>query len=534
MSKSIRYVNLVLRFRSQNWKLLSRSGLVPLALTLSFYLGFVELFPRIGWVDAAIYSGFALDDRSYKSFAESNWLSSEIGYQWARMGLLGPLKLLSGALGPVDGRLVHNLLLVAGFVLAAQVIVTQFVGGAVRRQVLTTCIAINPWTCASVVFGGSDGPATCYAAMSIAFLTWRKRYHGTVSVLLAGFFLGIAFSAHPFVLFPYVFTWLGLALVSRTTPSVLRMSTHLVELLKFLFGFVTAVLILASIFLKFGGVGFYVKHWAIAFEIGGSNYLVPFPDWKYLNPVLLFAMGFFVLMIAIISGQKFQNLGVLHRNTGLAMVVLVVIPWSVLVVSTLSGFPFIATPSYVNQLVLPLTLAFVLSMSRTQLFGFRQVHRSVLLGFMIVAFVICFTSPTNSPLRLVGGVSTRDMYSSQSSFVTAINSTVATSRSTLVFLEDSLPDPSYYIYFQGHKFTTGKMHTFAYSLPNLRRILVRNIEDISLNEQFGTVILFDSRNDSARIRQHVLQANLVLSQDICGGVTPFSWCFFVVALKSVS
>lgn len=117
--------------------------------------------------------------------------------------------------------------------------------------------------------------------------------------------------------------------------------------------------------------------------------------------------------------------------------------------------------------------------------------------------------------------------------MTAINSTVATSRSTLVFFEDSLPDPSYYIYYKGHKFTTGKMHTFAYSLPYLNRKLVRNIEDISLNEQFGTVILFDSRNDSARIRQHVLQANLVLSQDICGGVIPFSWCFFVVALKSV-
>ena len=533
MYKSIRHVNSIVRFRGQNWKFLNWLGLVPLALTLSFYLGFVELFPRIGWVDAAIYSGFALDNRSYESFAELDVLPAEVSYHWARMGLLGPLKLLSGAFGPVDGRLVHNLLLVAGFVLATQVIVTQFVEGAVRRQVLSTCIAINPWTCASVVFGGSDGPAICYAAISIAFLMWRERSHGTVSILLAGFFCGIAFSAHPFVLFPYFFTWLGLALVSCKTPSVLHMSTHLAELLKFILGFVTATLVLASVFLKFGGVGFYMKYWLRAFELN-FNYQAPFPSWAYLNPILLSAMGLFILMITIINRQKLRNLGESHRHLGLAMAILVLAPWFVMVFSMLMGRPFINLPSYANQLILPLTLAFVLSVSRTKLFSFRQVHRSRQFGLMFIVFVIGFTSPTNSPQRLVVGESTRDMYVSQSDFVTAINTTGVTSGSTLIFIEEALHGPSYYIYFEGQKFATGQMHTFAYSVSNLNKTLVGKIEDIPLNDQFGAVILFDSRNDSARIRQHVLQANLVLSRDSCGGVTPFVWCFFVVTRKSDS
>jgi len=523
----MRKAHFVQRYQGRNWKWLDWSTPVPLALTITIYLTLIELFPVIGWADSAIYSSFVLDDLAYKSFAELDFRPDEIAYHWARVGFLGPLKLLTDTLGPIEGRLVHNLLLIAAFTLATQAIVSKFVAELSRQRVLTTSIAVNPWTCSSVVLGGSDGPAICYAMVSLAFLVQSKSSGNEFRCFLAGLFLGLSFSAHPFVLVPYTFSLAGIVIFTHALINSRSIRLYGMKILKLLLGFATSTLMLAVLFLKFGGDGFYMNHWLNSIKIDGSHWRVPLPDNKYLDTVLLFLVGLSSLAITVFRRSRFESTTNSPRYIAFTVAIIALGPWVAVAALDLSGMVILGTRSYVNQLVMPQTLALIFSVSRTTPPKSWRVHDCSYFLVLLAAFGISFTFSSDSPMKGIERGVTKDGYRSQSELVQAVHSLVGTSRPTLVLMDVGNWDYGFYIYHGGQRDYGGVATNFAYSFSSFNKAILNEIKDIS-DIQTSTVFVSDSLSTSASIRQQILQTNKYdVTRDECGGHQRFSWCFFL-------
>jgi hypothetical protein len=259
--------------------LLRRSRLAGLIVfvALLHLIFFYEIFPRPGWVDASIYTGYSINADLYKIYD----LGSN-SYQGSRLGYILPLRLLSHLFGNMLGREVYPAILYVICSISIWAMCVLLVEGTRARVLTAVCFIFNPLLVSALVYGGADGPAATYMLTCFIVLAKSGRANeiGRQIALsfLSGVFVCLALSSHIFSVVPALITIPCLLYQfhssrRRTITSVASLAT----------GMLVTMAILAALGFKLGLTKFYLLYsipW-IHKSLNGSGikFSSPFSIW---------------------------------------------------------------------------------------------------------------------------------------------------------------------------------------------------------------------------------------------------------------
>lgn len=171
-----------------------------LILLLYFASNNFELYPRVGWVDAGMYTGYANNYSLIKDygFAANN-------YQGTRLGYVIPARLFSNIFDPLLGRYLFVLFFFTINLIALIIIVRRLSKNLEIQSLILTVIICNPLLLAGISYGGADGPTASYIILYATFL-FLSAYKGNYSAYLglAGVFAALGLSTHLLAIAPIV------------------------------------------------------------------------------------------------------------------------------------------------------------------------------------------------------------------------------------------------------------------------------------------------------------------------------------------
>lgn len=174
-----------------------------LALAMYFIPNNFELFPRVGWVDAGMYAGYANNENLIKDYGFTIH-----NYQGSRLGYIVPAKIFSKTFGPLSGRYLFVLFFYLTSLLALISILRKFIKKTDIQSLFLTVIACNPILLAGISYGGADGPSATYTLLFAAFLYRSASIHiknTDVYLVVAGIFAALGFSTHVLSIVPLSF-----------------------------------------------------------------------------------------------------------------------------------------------------------------------------------------------------------------------------------------------------------------------------------------------------------------------------------------
>lgn len=187
--------------------LLRRSWLAGLivAIALLYLIFFYEIFPRPGWVDASIYTGYSINVDLYKIYN----ISSD-SYQGSRLGYILPLRLLSHIFGNMFGRELYPIILYAICSISIWGICALLIERQRARVLTAICFIFNPLLISALIYGGADGPAATYMLASFIVLSNSGRANAIFGQIALSFFSGVflclGLSSHIFAIIPVMIT----------------------------------------------------------------------------------------------------------------------------------------------------------------------------------------------------------------------------------------------------------------------------------------------------------------------------------------
>lgn len=171
-------------------------------LALIFFFVFYEKFPRQGWVDAGIYTGYGLNPHLYKLYP-----FSDNAYQGSRLGYLLPFIGCVHLLGEVSGRYVFVTLLYCLYVAATLLLAYIFDDKKKPTSlILIAPILLAPQVISDITYGGSGGVGMVFQLCAIAAVSMSK-FDGAgkwmnYCAAVAGACWAVAISAHIFAIYP--------------------------------------------------------------------------------------------------------------------------------------------------------------------------------------------------------------------------------------------------------------------------------------------------------------------------------------------
>lgn len=174
-----------------------------LAFAMYFIPNNFELFPRVGWVDAGMYAGYANNENLIKDYGFTIH-----NYQGSRLGYIVPAKIFSKTFGPLSGRYLFVLFFYLTSLLALISILRKFIKRTDVQSLFLTVIVCNPILLAGISYGGADGPSATYSLLFAAFLYRSATIHiknTDVFLVVAGIFAALGFSTHVLSIVPLSF-----------------------------------------------------------------------------------------------------------------------------------------------------------------------------------------------------------------------------------------------------------------------------------------------------------------------------------------
>ena len=177
------------------------SSVILLLIALMCFLGLYEIYPRPGWVDSAMYLGYAMNPNIYNvhDLVAHN-------YQGSRLGYIVPLLFLMEDFGIFDGRLIYVVFLYSAYIFSVMVLAKCFINKTVERMLVCMLFILNPGFISSIFYGGADGPAAVQLLLAVSLLICAinsgAQFKKNVFAILSGVFLILSVSSHIFAAVP--------------------------------------------------------------------------------------------------------------------------------------------------------------------------------------------------------------------------------------------------------------------------------------------------------------------------------------------
>ena len=468
-----------------------RAAWVLLLCALAFFFsGWIQLFPIPGWVDAGLYQGYALNFQNLVSrygLKATSYHGSRLSYV---LVLYGSHLWASPEIGQYLQLLFFYLLSVLSLLSLGY---RQFGRGPALLG--TAFLAFNPLFLSALTFGGADGAAVAYVALSLALLFTPSGFAGgRMSLLAAGAACACACAAHPFA-FP--------ALVGLLAAYHLAAGVGWSGLGRYVYvgaGGLLALAVLGAIGTTLGLKFFFVKY---SFQMTrmmaggfGASYFKPLSEWLYVNyrvlvPVVLGGSALALLLAPRPAPSRDRLLQ--------AAVIAPLLPFTLYLWMNLSGlFPALQARFYFTPLLPSLVLC-VFTLAR-EIAARRLLAQVLLLGLpavLVGAGIVSAPNPGPEVARLVfwsllglGGVLVVLLFAARrtgrdrgsASLVTA---TLVLCAGCLAFSEDSL---------QVYRARTGDDYKEVYEGASH---LVQVLEDSQVGASLP-VFWFDRKSVNAR------------------------------------
>ena len=341
--------------RKRFWEL---NCLIILLSLLLFFI-FYEHFPRPGWVDAGMYSGYVLNQDLYKSYP----LVAH-NYQGSRLGFLFPLGMITGLFGDYFGREIFSYALYLSCALSLMVIAEYAMGRSLFAAMFSALFMVSPLLISSITYGGADGPAATFALVSIAlFAISTKLSCNSGSILLglsSGLFAALSISSHIFAVLPLGVAFGYFCVLCKSERRILFLLGYMI------IGFAGCLSGLAFLGYKLGLDRFFLFYsfpW-IDHSFSGSGYSFEQPKEEWLNLFKLWIPLYAVAACALLLIVFRQVLGIrpsLGEFYGAGA--LIVIFSFFFAFDKLRGGNLMGTPAYLNIVFPSIFLGLVLAFS---------------------------------------------------------------------------------------------------------------------------------------------------------------------------
>lgn len=394
-----------------------------LLLLLLLSVGFFELFPRPGWVDASIYSGYILNRDLMRTY--------DLGinsYQGARLSLIIPARLLGRLFGAEEGRLIYLGCLLGLYAIAVGFLTRTFIRGYGLRLLVTGFLFLNPLLLTALVFGGADGPCIVYqvamaASLTMAFRLSRPSFRYGMAAM-AGVFLAATLSAHVFAIFA---SFLILAAVC-----FLHRDQGRKALLHIAFAILGGFVLTISLF-GYYGLLMGLKKFYLLYNIGwgkhslsgkGISFLPPFEIWLEKAAIWLPIIGWSIFTTILLIGMRQRKMRVLNLPALLAGWALLTLPLvlHVLYDVVVRGSTLI-TPSYYNLTSPAFFLGVILIVHAYEAYAIAQRYvKGALIVVLVAGAVTTWVYGMVKPVYASNAVNSREVYRSQIAFYTALSS----------------------------------------------------------------------------------------------------------------
>jgi len=394
-----------------------RSATILLLIVLSVFFGLYENYPRPGWVDPSLYTGYAINPDIYKIYPfQLN------AYHGSRLGYIFPLHLFSQAFGDLHGRALYVLSLYLAYSVSVLIVVGFFLKKEIERILVCTILLFNPVFISSILYGGVDGPASVQFIVSIALLIGATHSNRSLTKILlsflSGIFLALSLSSHVFMLIPALLVIPGLVFLYRISKLLVVMA----------FGAAITITLCALVGLQFGIEQFYFLYsvgWAKKSLGGsGSDFSQPFYFWIKNSIFWLPVILSILLCLGIRRDIKAQNRKQITLWI-LSLLNLVGPATLYIIFDVFIGGNLLGTPSYFNIVFPSFFIGFVILIALSARYGGEYVLREVQWTYSIRGVLILFIALNVSfalfndyvkPMFSYNSVNTREFYQSQVAF----------------------------------------------------------------------------------------------------------------------
>lgn len=506
-------------------------------LAAGIFSGFYEHFPKPGWVDAGMYTGYIVNPKLYTSYP----LVAH-NYQGSRLGFLVPLAVFARLFGDSCGREVFAYALYIASALSLTLIAFFALGRSWLSIVFSSLVIASPLLASSVTYGGADGPAAAFTLVAIALFAMATRLESRAGrgllALSSGLVAGLAISSH-------VFSALGLGaalgyfvFVSISEPRVRVLFAY------FIVGFAGCLGGLTILGYKIGLDRFYLLFsfpW-INQSFRGSGYSFEQPKDEWISQFQLWLPLYATAALALC-------LIVYRRLTGSRLLLSELYGIFILIATSsffigfdnLGGGNLLATPAYLNLVFPAVFFGLVLAYSGNKLLGSEQkrlavASRIAVLGLLLMNLSVQFASPHIRSL-LSEAVDTRDLYQSQIAFVREIErEQLMNPKIRFVYLAadpESRDERIYSDYFGGARRSFDYIDSIASLFLWDRSTAARIVGDIGnfqmhidRADRTSLVILARNRAELLRIQAALKSATGgEIEEPVCRLAGSYPWCF---------
>lgn len=388
-----------------------------LLFAVVFLFGILEFFPRPGWVDPSIYSGYVVVNDLYKHYP-----LTDNSYQGSRLGYVFPLKFFSYYFGDVNGKFLYVLTLYFFYVFSVFILLKNWVKKDFEKFLLGVFFIFNPLIFSSISYGGADGPAAMQLMFATALFVCGEKYINPVGKFFlnffAGVFLSLSISAHIFSIVPAIF--IGFFLCTLYGKNV--------KFASLIVGGVVTIFLLTIVGFKFGLDRFYFLYsfpWARnSLNGSGTGFVQPLNSW-WKNSIFWMPI-FCAFLYYLFNLKKFKSYFKNKPFVFFACVVNLIGPLVLLsfydlyiggsLISTL-GYFNIVFPSFLVGMVFLTSLYTNDSTPKAEISLFKAYGvRIFLSGLIFLNLLINFSSEHLKSIFSFNSINSRDLYVSQISF----------------------------------------------------------------------------------------------------------------------
>jgi hypothetical protein len=269
-----------------------------LMILFYFLTNHFELFPRVGWVDAGMYSSYANNNNLIRDYGFSG-----NSYQGTRLGYIVPAKIFSSTFGPINGRYLLVLTYYFSSLFALFLGVKKLTKRVEIQALFMTVVICNPLLLAGISYGGTDGPAAAYIIFATIFLLYSLNTTRTkIYLYFSGLFAALSFSSHILTIAP-----LGLFLIAYL---ILSNNDYKARISAILLGFVSTIFCMSLIGYALGMEHNYLTYslsWGVQSAKGvGLSFTQPFAE--VFTHSLIYIPPLFLIITAISRCGSFKNI----------------------------------------------------------------------------------------------------------------------------------------------------------------------------------------------------------------------------------
>lgn len=484
------------------------SSTILLLIALMCFLGLYEIYARPGWVDSAMYLGYAMNPNIYNvhDLVAHN-------YQGSRLGYIVPLHFLMENFGIFQGRLIYVVFLYSAYIFSVIVLAKFFINKTVERILVCILFILNPGFISSIFYGGSDGPAAVQLLLAVSLLICAinsgAQFKKNVYIIFSGFFLILSFSSHIFAAIPFFLFF----------PALIYHSSAKRLLLPLVFGMASALYLCNFIGFQFGLDEFYFSYsipWAKNSVLNGigSSFVDPL-DHRIRNAVFWIPILITILSFRFVI-PKFPSWGTKNFSLMLIAVINIIGPITICTLyDIVTKGNTIATPAYFNTMYPSFIVGLVCMTSLnikmlggdvcTNSLKYIKRIRCCLISILLASLFVNFTANHIRSVFSYYDVDSKSFYRSEIAFMERIKSRdLDTRKAKFVFTAAGVEGEGNQRVYKDHYKRSPRYQDYLDSLVGLflwdRSILLRLLPEndlekqYSINSQKNTPLVFLGRN----------------------------------------